>query len=100
MPTYRYEAIRLQRRKNGKCVCGKRVTKSRTFEQTINPFNKNASGRVKTYPEIWDELKKEAAEWEKKPVFHSRIIAGNYQLSQDGIAILSCGERISMKDYN
>jgi hypothetical protein len=57
MTVYKFEPVQLRVSKSGKCVCGKRVTRSETLEQTINPFNKNAKGEVKTRSEIWEELK-------------------------------------------
>jgi hypothetical protein len=43
--------------------CGKRLRRQRTFEQTINPYNRNADGTVKTRAEIRQELITEAAVW-------------------------------------
>lgn len=40
MTTYRYSRITARRSFSGKCpVCGRRVTRTRTFEQTVNPFH-------------------------------------------------------------
>jgi len=97
MTIYRFQSVTLRASKSGKCVCGKRVTRSNTFEQTINPFNKNSKGEIKNYNEIWAELKEEAAAWKSKPVYHSRVLAGNWDLSKKGIAVLSCGEQIPVE---
>lgn len=60
-----YEPVRWPESRSGKCpVCGKRVRRSTTFQQTLNPFNKNAAGEPKTRSEIWAELKVKAAGWE------------------------------------
>ena len=99
MTVYKFEALKLQVTKSGKCVCGKRVTRSTTLEHTINPFNKNAKGEVKSRSEIWDELRKEATEWKQKPVFHSRVMGGNWDLYNRGIVVLSCGQQIPLKEY-
>jgi hypothetical protein len=66
MPTYTFEEIRWSSgRRNLKCrTCGKRFTRSRTFTQTINPFNRNADGQVKTRSEIYTELRAEAEAWQ------------------------------------
>lgn len=63
--TYRFAAVKHPTTKTGKCpVCGKTVKRSRTFEQTLSPFNKNkATGELKTRQEIGLELKFEAEAW-------------------------------------
>ena len=44
-PRVTHRAIR-----TGTCpVCGKRVKRSRVFEHTVNPFNRNPDGSVKDY---------------------------------------------------
>lgn len=64
MPTYRFEELRTRRQHVGKCPnCGKRVSRSRSFEQTVNPFNKNADGTVKSRDEVWAAVKAEADAW-------------------------------------
>ena len=36
----RYEAVRRYVKRSGKCsVCGRRVTRQRTFRQTVSPFH-------------------------------------------------------------
>ena len=42
---------------------GKKRQKTRSFAQTINPFNRNDDGTVKTYTQIMDEITKERDEW-------------------------------------
>lgn len=42
---------------------GKRRQETKVFMQTINPFNKNADGLVKTSAEIIDELRIERDKW-------------------------------------
>ncbi len=66
MPTYRYAPHKVSAKKTVKCEgCGKRMTRSTTFEQTENPFNRNKeTGLPKTLPEIYAELKQEKQEWE------------------------------------
>lgn len=64
MTTYRFRPVVLIHRATGACpVCGKIVRRERKFEQTVNPFNKNSHGAVKTEEEIQAELRAEAAEW-------------------------------------
>lgn len=71
MPTYRFREIKHQASKNLPCpACGKKLRRQRTFSQTLNPFNKNADGQVKTELEIVRELNATAAEWEAEPETH------------------------------
>ena len=63
-PTYKFREVRHPSRKRGKCpACGKVVTRSIMFTQTLNPFNKNADGEVKTVNQIWVELQAASKEW-------------------------------------
>ena len=73
MATYTFEEIKLYGNKSGKCsVCGKPCSRSQKFSQTLNPFNKNKMGDVKTWQEIKQELQAELIEWKGKPPIHSR----------------------------
>jgi hypothetical protein len=74
MPTYRFREIKHQASKNLPCPgCGKKLRRQRTFGQTLNPFNKNADGRVKTELEIVRELNATAAQWETEPETPPRL---------------------------
>lgn len=48
-----------------KDVNGKRRQKTRKFSQTLNPFNKNQDGSLKTREQIITELKAERDAWLK-----------------------------------
>jgi hypothetical protein len=62
--TYRFEEVKYHVTKKTVCTgCGKKLMRSTTFSQTINPFNKNADGAMKTRREIWHELAAEAEAW-------------------------------------
>ncbi len=62
--TYKFDVVSIRSIKKDKCPkCFKRVTRSRRFEQTINPFNKNKEGSIKTRSEIYAELNEEAKNW-------------------------------------
>lgn len=51
--TENYEEIRAYRQKTGTCPgCGKRVVRKFTTTQTVNPFNKNPDGTVRTKAEV------------------------------------------------
>ncbi|MGS2805361.1 hypothetical protein [Nocardia sp. MW-W600-9] len=64
MPTYTFPPISVTRKKSGKCpVCGKRVTRSRTFMQTVNPWNKNTDGTTRTHTEVGTAVRDEANAW-------------------------------------
>lgn len=69
--TWRFEVVKHLAVKTFRCpTCGRPGRRQRTFRQTINPFNKNADGQVKTRAEIMVELKVQAAEWERTPTLH------------------------------
>lgn len=73
MPIYVFEEVKLYGRKSGKCsVCGKTCVRIQKFSQTLNPFNKNKKGEVKTWQEIKTELQDQLVEWRSKPPIHSR----------------------------
>lgn len=46
---------------------GKNRQETRTFMQTVNPFNKNADGSVKTREEIYAELNAQRKAWLAAP---------------------------------
>lgn len=66
-----FKPVKLRATKTGKCLCGKTLKRTYTFEQTINPFNKNKDGTIKNRYDIWSELKIEAEEWKKEPCRHA-----------------------------
>lgn len=69
MTTYTFRKITHTAKKRLSCPkCGRTVRRTRTFWQTLNPFNKRADGVVKTAPEIRAELLEEADKWEAEPV--------------------------------
>ncbi|RKR53189.1 hypothetical protein C7387_4329 [Yokenella regensburgei] len=64
MVTTRFEEIFVVAEKAGKCeVCGKQCKRREKFSQTLNPFNKNKDGSVKTYQEIKKEVQQRAIDW-------------------------------------
>ncbi|KXO90934.1 Uncharacterised protein (plasmid) [Tsukamurella tyrosinosolvens] len=65
MTTYTFETVRRGAQRTGACpACGKRTTRRRTFEQTVNPFNRNLDGSVKSRDEVFAAVSAEAAAWE------------------------------------
>jgi hypothetical protein len=62
--TTRYEPVIAHRTRKGQCpACGKPVTRSRTFQHTVNPFNKNPDGTVRTYEQVRERVNAEADAW-------------------------------------
>ncbi|GKV89323.1 hypothetical protein [Pectobacterium carotovorum] len=71
--TTRYEEVATVAEKSGKCVvCGKACKRREKFYQTLNPFNKNKDGSVKSYAQILSEIKERAAAWKLEPIFHAK----------------------------
>lgn len=69
MPTIRFRELTHRATKNLPCPGrGKKVRRARTFGQTLNPFNKNADGTVKTAKDIYAELAARAEAWKTEPV--------------------------------
>jgi len=66
--SYRFSELTTQRRRVGNCPgCGKKVTRSRTFEHTVNPFNCVGEGdqrRPKTWAEVAEDVRAEADAWQ------------------------------------
>ena len=68
-----FEEVSYHARKSKKCpVCGKTCTLSKKFFQTLNPFNKNTDGTVKTKSDIYKELTIKIVEWKKTPATHQK----------------------------
>jgi hypothetical protein len=64
MSVYTFPVVTVRRRKAGPCpVCGRTVQRSRTFEQTVNPFNRKPNGDVKTSTEVREDVTAEADSW-------------------------------------
>ena len=64
--TRTFEKVSFRRKKTVKCSggCGRRLTRSREFLQTLSPFNKNKDGNLKTESEIYTELLEKAKKWD------------------------------------
>lgn len=51
-------------RRIGACPeCGRKTSRSATFDATVNPFNVNADGEVKDYAEVAADLEAACAAW-------------------------------------
>jgi hypothetical protein len=63
--TYFYEEVSAPARRKGNCpVCGKATLRAKRFTQTVNPFNRNADGTVKTRAEVLASVDAQAMAWE------------------------------------
>ncbi|MNQ85850.1 hypothetical protein D3C85_1010260 [compost metagenome] len=70
--TTHYREVATSSGKFGACpVCGKGATRARTFQQTLNPFNKGSDGLVKTEEQIRSELQARKEAWLKRPTYHA-----------------------------
>ncbi len=73
MATYDFQEVSYHATKAGVCkACGKRASLKRKFWQTLNPFNKTATGEVKTPSQIRDELRRDAEAWYREPLCHAK----------------------------
>lgn len=61
-----FNEVRLKATKRWTDASGKKRQKTETFCQTINPFNRNAAGQVKSRDEIMAELKAQRDAWLKQ----------------------------------
>lgn len=52
--------------------CGKKTSRKKTVEHTINPFNKNANGVPKSRQEVVEDVKAVLETWKKEPVYHAK----------------------------
>jgi hypothetical protein len=63
-----FEVVELKGQKQGTCsACGRRRQRTERFSQTVNPFNKNKAGQVKSREEIYEEVHAEWLAWMEKP---------------------------------
>lgn len=65
--------------------CSKRLSRQRTFRQTVNPYNISpATGEPKTRMEIRAELREESRRWHPQGVCADCVRTGQYVLLPDG----------------
>ena len=67
--TITFREVAIRGNKSVKCTggCGRTLKRQRKFWQTLNPFNKNQSGEVKTPIEIQKELISQRDQWVLEP---------------------------------
>jgi len=69
MSRMQFEQVKRSSQKRMPCDgCGKVVTRKETRWQTLNPFNRNATGEPKTVEEVHAELGLELEAWRRIPV--------------------------------
>ncbi len=69
MTVYRFQEVTHRVQRRVPCSgCGKKLTRSRTFMNTINPFNKNEAGVPKTWSEVVADVKAAAEAWQPTDV--------------------------------
>ena len=67
--TTTFREISVSATKSGKCiVCSKRRKRTKKFWQTLNPFNKNPDGTIKTVGDIIRESHEKARLWKEEPI--------------------------------
>lgn len=64
----KYQVFRRKAFKSGKCKCGKHRRRQRTFVMTVNPFNRNPDGSVKTPYEVIEDLRRVSESWRNEPI--------------------------------
>ncbi len=63
--TTSFPELSAHRTRTGRCpVCGKTTRRSRTFTMTVNPFNKNPDGSVRTRDEVRAAVAARADAWQ------------------------------------
>lgn len=63
-----FEEVSVHGTKTGKCGCGKRRVRKMKFWSTLNPFNKNPDGTLKTYEQLKEKVNAEREAWMKEPI--------------------------------
>jgi hypothetical protein len=72
-----FHPLKMRATKNLPCpICGKKMRRSKTFEATVNPFNRNEDGSVRTPTEVYARLRAEADSWRLIPDTHTDCLLG------------------------
>ena len=68
-----FQEVSITAEKQGKCsICNKSCKVKKKFYQTLNPFNRNAYGVVKSRQEIMSEISAERDLWLIEPPKHKK----------------------------
>lgn len=66
-----FQEVKLSMKATSTCGgCGKSCTRTKVFSQTLNPFNTNTDGSLKTRDQIMGELREKAAKWRTQTLYH------------------------------
>lgn len=66
---YTFPAVKHTEKRSGACSrCGKKCSRSKTFERTVNPFNRNPDGSEKTHAEVQADNREDAKRWAAQPL--------------------------------
>lgn len=66
-----FQEVKLTVKATAPCgKCGKKCTRTKVFSQTLNPFNTNTDGTVKTRDQIMAELQPKAAQYRNETIYH------------------------------
>lgn len=88
MTRYVFEKVERRGSKRVPCSeCGKKLVRSKTFTQTINPWNAHPDGTPRTRSEIWEALGIKVAEWRREP----EHCAAHEGVRQYGSVDVGCG---------
>lgn len=96
----KFQEVSLRATKSGKCRCGKYLRRSKTFTNTINPFNKNNDGLPKSYNEVYADVERLVEDWQSRPPEHDHQGYWNWSKEQQKeydekgktTVPMSCGE--------
>jgi hypothetical protein len=69
MVSVKFDVIKLKAKRTFTDSSGKKRQLTKTFSQTVNPWNKNKNGTIKDRSQIISELETEIAAWMKLPDF-------------------------------
>ena len=68
MIRHQFEVLKFAGYKSGKCGCGKYRQRQKTFVMTVNPFNRNPDGSVKTRAQVMKDLNDVIMKWRGEPI--------------------------------
>ena len=72
MSVYRYDEVSATGYRKGICpICGKRGQRQKTITNTVNPFNRNMDGTVRTPAEVRAVVTAKAKAGEGEPFMHA-----------------------------
>jgi hypothetical protein len=71
--TVKYQEVKYTKTKTESCsICGKKCTRTISASETINPFNKNPDGTVKSPKEVGQSVSEKLKRELEKPIFHDK----------------------------